>query len=120
MDIPVSPDENTVCTILKEMVLMVHELVGVRMHRLSVCDWEVKLWLGGDGVASGAWRVVVTNVTGHTCTVHVSLLPMNFTHTSIREWHARATFFFCQYYFLISFLLPIRFIGRWKMGNRMS
>ncbi|XP_078164139.1 acetyl-CoA carboxylase 1-like isoform X1 [Carex rostrata] len=71
MDIPVSPDENTVCTILKEMVLMVHELVGVRMHRLSVCDWEVKLWLGGDGVASGAWRVVVTNVTGHTCTVHI-------------------------------------------------
>jgi acetyl-CoA carboxylase / biotin carboxylase 1 len=74
MDLPVSPDENTVYTILKEMVLKVHEFVGVRMHRLSVCEWEVKLWLGGDGVASGAWRVLVTNVTGHTCTVHVSSL----------------------------------------------
>ncbi|KAJ4767613.1 Acetyl-CoA carboxylase [Rhynchospora pubera] len=71
MDLPVNPDENTVSTILREMVLKVHELVGVRMHRVSVCEWEVKLWLGGDGAASGAWRVVVTNVTGHTCTVHV-------------------------------------------------
>ncbi|KAJ4731697.1 Acetyl-CoA carboxylase [Rhynchospora pubera] len=71
MDLPVNPDENTVSTILREMVLKVHELLGVRMHRVSVCEWEVKLWLGGDGAASGAWRVVVTNVTGHTCAVHV-------------------------------------------------
>jgi acetyl-CoA carboxylase / biotin carboxylase 1 len=79
IDLPVNADEDTVCTILKEMVLKVYEFVGVRMHRLSVCEWEVKLWLGGDGVASGAWRVVVTNVTGHTCTVHVSSL--NEVHT---------------------------------------
>ncbi|KAJ3673764.1 hypothetical protein LUZ60_005756 [Juncus effusus] len=66
-----NPDEKTVCEILKEMVLKVHELVGVRMHRLSVCEWEVKLLLECQGSSSGAWRVVVTNVTGHTCTVHV-------------------------------------------------
>lgn len=67
-------EEAIVCSILEELALKVHELVGVRMHRLSVCEWEVKLWLDSAGIASGAWRVVVTNVTGHTCTVHVSNL----------------------------------------------
>lgn len=64
-------EEDIICSILKEMASKVHELVGVRMHRLAVCEWEVKLWLDSAGVAGGAWRVVVTNVTGHTCTMHI-------------------------------------------------
>ncbi|XP_052169537.1 acetyl-CoA carboxylase 1 [Oryza glaberrima] len=67
----VGQDEATACTLLKNMALNIYEHVGVRMHRLSVCQWEVKLWLDCDGQASGAWRVVVTNVTGHTCTVDI-------------------------------------------------
>ncbi|XP_015697314.2 acetyl-CoA carboxylase 1 [Oryza brachyantha] len=67
----VGQDEATACALLKNMVLNIYEHVGVRMHRLSVCQWEVKLWLDCDGQASGAWRVVVTNVTGHTCTVDI-------------------------------------------------
>ncbi|RRT63700.1 hypothetical protein BHE74_00033681 [Ensete ventricosum] len=55
--------------ILKEMVLKIHELVGVCTHRLAVCEWEVKLWLIFDGLT--AWRVVVINVTGHICIVHI-------------------------------------------------
>lgn len=66
-------DEATVQVILKEMALKIHELVGARMHRLAVCEWEMKIWLDCDGLAHGAWRIAVTNVTGHTCTVHVSL-----------------------------------------------
>lgn len=75
-------EEATVCSILEELAFRVHELVGVRMHRIAVCEWEVKLWLDSVGLASGAWRVVVTNVTGHTCTVHVSNLPLD-----ISCWH---------------------------------
>ncbi|KAL5226002.1 hypothetical protein ABZP36_012641 [Zizania latifolia] len=67
----VGEDEATACTLLKNMVLNIYEHVGVRMHRLSVCQWEVKLWLDCNGESSGAWRVVVTNVTGHTCTVDI-------------------------------------------------
>ncbi|KQJ96528.1 acetyl-CoA carboxylase 1 [Brachypodium distachyon] len=67
----VGQDEATTCTLLKHIVLNIYEHVGVRMHRLSVCQWEVKLWLACDGQANGAWRVVVTNVTGHTCTVDI-------------------------------------------------
>lgn len=47
------------------------------MHKLGVCQWEVKLWIASFGRANGAWRVVVTNVTGQTCTVHVSFYPVN-------------------------------------------
>lgn len=72
----VDQDEATACTLLKHMALNIYEHVGVRMHRLSVCQWEVKLWLDCDGQASGSWRVVVTNVTGHTCTVDVSSLAV--------------------------------------------
>lgn len=67
----VGQDEATAFTLLKHMVLNIYEHVGVRMHRLSVCQWEVKLWLDCEGQANGAWRVVVTNVTGHTCTVDI-------------------------------------------------
>lgn len=73
MDLDSCKDEATVQIILEKMALKIHQLVGVRMHRLAVCEWEVKLWLNSDGVASGAWRIVVTNVTGHTCTIHVSI-----------------------------------------------
>lgn len=58
---------------MKELAHEIHVSVGVRMHRLGVCEWEVKLWMASSGQANGAWRVVVTNVTGHTCTVHVSV-----------------------------------------------
>ncbi|XP_072977660.1 acetyl-CoA carboxylase 1-like isoform X1 [Typha angustifolia] len=71
MNVETCPDEPTVCMALKEMALKIHELVGVRMHRLAVCEWEVKLWLDCDGSASGSWRIAVTNVTGHTCNVHI-------------------------------------------------
>lgn len=67
-----SGQENRIVhSFLEELALKVHELVGVRMHRLAVCEWEVKLLLATDGPARGAWRIVVTNVTGHTCTVHI-------------------------------------------------
>lgn len=59
--------------ILEELAREIHASVGVRMHRLGVCEWEVKLWMASSGQANVAWRVVVTNVTGHTCTVHVCL-----------------------------------------------
>ncbi|KAI4986331.1 hypothetical protein ZWY2020_018961 [Hordeum vulgare] len=67
----IGQDEETACTLLKHMAMNIHEHVGVRMHRLSVCQWEVKLWLDCDGQANGAWRVVVTIVTGHSCTVDI-------------------------------------------------
>ncbi|KAJ0987373.1 hypothetical protein J5N97_005729 [Dioscorea zingiberensis] len=71
MDITAGQEEKIVCMILEDLAYKVHELVGVRMHRLAVCEWEVKLRLDSVGPASGAWRVVVTNATGHTCTVHI-------------------------------------------------
>lgn len=64
-------EEVAVETILAELAREIQSFVGVRMHKLGVCEWEVKLWLDSSGQANGAWRVVVTNVTGHTCTVHV-------------------------------------------------
>ncbi|CAA6665069.1 unnamed protein product [Spirodela intermedia] len=64
-------EEAVVAMILEGLATKIHELVGVRMHRLAVCEWEVKLWLDSVGLASGAWRIAVTNVTGHTCTVNI-------------------------------------------------
>lgn len=66
-------EETTVEEILEELSRDIHSFVGVRMHRLGVAEWEIKLWMESSGQANGAWRVVVTNVTGHTCTVHVSV-----------------------------------------------
>jgi len=65
-------EETTVETILEEATQEIHRSVGVRMHALGVCEWEVRLWLVSSGLANGAWRVVVANVTGRTCTVHVN------------------------------------------------
>ncbi|KAL6839698.1 hypothetical protein ACP4OV_030386 [Aristida adscensionis] len=69
--VDVGQDEATACSLLKAMALKIHELLGARMHHLSVCQWEVKLKLDCDGPASGTWRVVTTNVTSHTCTVDI-------------------------------------------------
>lgn len=65
-------EEAAVEAILEELSREIHASVGVRMHKLGVAEWEVKLWIASSGHANGAWRVVITNVTGHTCTVHVS------------------------------------------------
>lgn len=72
MDVPIGQEEAVVEKILDEVAHQVNASVGVKMHRLGVCEWEVKLWISSKGDANGAWRVVVTNVTGHTCIVHVS------------------------------------------------
>ncbi|KAF8377274.1 hypothetical protein HHK36_030649 [Tetracentron sinense] len=71
VDIDAGHEEATVGMILEELAHEIHVSVGVRMHRLGVCEWEVKLLMASAGLASGAWRVVVANVTGHTCTVHI-------------------------------------------------
>ncbi|XP_010261220.1 PREDICTED: acetyl-CoA carboxylase 1-like [Nelumbo nucifera] len=71
VEIDAGQEETVVGIILEELAHEIHQNVGVRMYRLGVCEWEVKLWMASAGVASGAWRVVVTNVTGHTCTVHL-------------------------------------------------
>lgn len=71
-DINADQEETAVEAILEEVSREIHSSVGVRMHRLGVVEWEVKLWMASSGPANGAWRIIVTNVTGHTCTVHVS------------------------------------------------
>ncbi|KAL5982106.1 acetyl-coenzyme-A carboxylase [Asimina triloba] len=70
IDIHSGQIETIIGMVLEELALKIHESLGVRMHRLAVCEWEVKLWLVSAGLATGAWRMAVTNVTGHTCTVH--------------------------------------------------
>ncbi|KAK4742079.1 hypothetical protein SAY87_000080 [Trapa incisa] len=64
-------EESNVEVILEDLAREIHASVGVRMYRLGVCEWEVKLWVASAGPANGAWRFVVTNVTGHTFTTHV-------------------------------------------------
>ena len=73
VEVDVGQEEATIESILEELAHEIHASVGVKMHRLGVCEWEVKLWMASAGKADGAWRVVVTNVTGHTCIVHVSV-----------------------------------------------
>lgn len=65
-------EEGVVESLLVKLAREIHTMVGVKMHRLGVFEWEVKLCMTASGQANGAWRVVVTNVTGHTCNVHVS------------------------------------------------
>ncbi|KEH34878.1 acetyl-CoA carboxylase, partial [Medicago truncatula] len=71
INIEVGQEETTVEAILEDLAREIHSSVGVRMHRLGVFVWEVKLWITAYGQANGAWRVIVNNVTGHTCTVHI-------------------------------------------------
>lgn len=56
---------------MSELAQEINVSVGVKLHRLGVCEWEVKLWISSEGESNGAWRIVVSNVTGHTCIVHV-------------------------------------------------
>ncbi|CAI9116352.1 OLC1v1017472C1 [Oldenlandia corymbosa var. corymbosa] len=71
VDINDGDEETTVKKILEDLAGEINSSAGVRMHRLGVCEWEVKLWISSEGEANGAWRIVVANVTGHTCLVHV-------------------------------------------------
>lgn len=72
VEIDLGQEEAVIEKILEELARELHKSVGVKMHRLGVCEWEVKLSIGSSGVGNGVWRVVVTNATGHTCVVHVS------------------------------------------------
>lgn len=78
--------EAAVETILGELAREIQSFVGVRMHKLGVCEWEVKLWLDSSGQENGAWRLVVTNVTGHTCTVHVRVQVSFFSFQMIYRY----------------------------------
>ncbi|WJX38678.1 acetyl-coenzyme-A carboxylase [Trifolium repens] len=71
INIEAGQEETTVEATLEELAQEIHSSVGVRMHRLGVFVWEVKLWVTACGQANGAWRVIVNNVTGHTSTVHI-------------------------------------------------
>ncbi|XP_038715965.1 acetyl-CoA carboxylase 1-like [Tripterygium wilfordii] len=71
VDVDDGQEEAAVMEILEEQAREIFKCVGVRMHKLGVCEWEVKLRMTCSGRANGAWRIVVTNVTGHTCTIHV-------------------------------------------------
>ncbi|XP_028107774.1 acetyl-CoA carboxylase 1-like isoform X2 [Camellia sinensis] len=71
VEINAGQEEAAVEMILEGLAHEIHASIGVKMHRLGVCVWEVKLWMASAGQANGAWRVVVENVTGHTCIVHI-------------------------------------------------
>ncbi|XP_071710268.1 acetyl-CoA carboxylase 1-like isoform X2 [Rutidosis leptorrhynchoides] len=71
VDVDSGSEESMVESLLVKLGREIHTMVGVKMHRLGVFEWEVKLRVASSGQANGAWRVVVTNVTGHTCIVHV-------------------------------------------------
>lgn len=60
-----------VVDVLEGLAHEVYGKVGARMHRLAIAVWEIRVRLKEVGVANGAWRVVVCNPTGHTCTVQV-------------------------------------------------
>lgn len=77
LEISDGQEEATVEQTLGELAHEIHGYVGVKMQRLNVCVWEVKLWVASTGPANGAWRVVVMNVTGHTCVVHVSFSSLS-------------------------------------------
>lgn len=65
-------DVTQVVDILERFAHEVYGKLGARMHRLAVAVWEIRVRLKEVGVANGAWRVVVSNPTGHTCTVQVT------------------------------------------------
>jgi len=64
-------EDVAVAEFLRDLAYQVHDMLGVRMHRLAVGEWEIRFRLDSVGVANGAWRIVVMNPTGHTCTVHI-------------------------------------------------
>ncbi|KAL5074512.1 hypothetical protein RYX36_013496, partial [Vicia faba] len=62
INIDAGQEETTVETILEELAQEIHSSVGVRMHRLGVFVWEVKLWITACGQANGAWRAFQTSL----------------------------------------------------------
>nr|BBG67099.1 acetyl-CoA carboxylase [Gnetum ula] len=64
-------DVAVVAEVLRHLAYQVHDMLGARMHRLTVGEWEIRLRLDLMGAANGAWRIVVANPTGHTCIVHI-------------------------------------------------
>jgi acetyl-CoA carboxylase/biotin carboxylase 1 len=64
-------EDVAVTEFLRDLAYQVHDMLGVRMHRLAVGEWESRFRLDSVGVANEAWRIVVMNPTGHTCTVHI-------------------------------------------------
>ncbi|KAH9295974.1 hypothetical protein KI387_039562, partial [Taxus chinensis] len=71
VDIPTGKEDVAVVKLLQDLAYGIHDMLGVRMHRLAVGQWEIRLRLDTLGVANGAWRILVTNPTGQTCTVHI-------------------------------------------------
>ncbi|XP_024374276.1 acetyl-CoA carboxylase 1 [Physcomitrium patens] len=65
---------NQVERVVRVLEGLAHEVyfkLGARMHRLAIAGWEIRVRLKELQAANGAWRVVVSNPTGHTCTVQV-------------------------------------------------
>jgi len=60
-----------VVNVLEGLAHEVYSKLGTRMHRLAIAGWELRVRLKELQAANGAWRVVVSNPTGHTCTVQV-------------------------------------------------
>jgi acetyl-CoA carboxylase/biotin carboxylase 1 len=60
--------------VLENLAHEVYSKLGACMHRLTVAGWEIRVRLKELRTANGAWRVVVSNPTGHTCTVQVRSL----------------------------------------------
>jgi acetyl-CoA carboxylase/biotin carboxylase 1 len=60
--------------VLENLAHEVYSKLGARMHRLTVAGWEIRVRLKELQTANGAWRVVVSNPTGHTCIVQVRSL----------------------------------------------
>lgn len=60
--------------VLENLAHEVYSKLGARMHRLAIAGWEIRVRLKELQAANGAWRVVVSNPTGHTCTVQVRSL----------------------------------------------
>lgn len=75
--------ENTVVQILEDLALRVHGRLGLRMHRLAVASWELRVKVDFLGQVGGSWRVVVTNPTSHTCIVQVYLERVDPTSKSL-------------------------------------
>jgi acetyl-CoA carboxylase/biotin carboxylase 1 len=65
--------------VLENLAHEVYSKLGARMHRLIVAGWESRVRLKELQTAHGAWRVVVSNPTGHTCTVQVHSLLLTLT-----------------------------------------
>ena len=70
---------NEVEKVVQALEGLAHEVyskLGARMHRLAIAGWEFRVRLKELQSGNGAWRVVVSNPTGHTCNVQVC----NYSH----------------------------------------